>query len=153
MGVSTVDGSIEKVELKRKRRDIGIYKEIVFREKDGGTRTIKNAVVKDPLNAEMVAGNSGRFYLFTAFDLKGVHGVRKADGTALSAFPGNNAFIFALVAVINIAWIVLRALTDGGVPLLGVGLAILGIVGYVVMRGGLRAAQAQFDGDTHAVAA
>lgn len=148
MGVSTVDGSIEKVALKRKRRDIAIYREIVFSEQDGGTRTIKNAVVKDPLNAEIAAGNVGRFYLYTAFDLKGVHGVRKADGTAAFAFPGNNAIIFAFLVAINLAWVALRVLTDGNVPLLGVALAVLGAIGYFAMRGGARAAKAQFDGDT-----
>lgn len=148
MGVSTVDGSIERVEIKRKRRDIGFYKEIVFREKDGGTRTIKNAVVKDPVNAEIVEGNSGRFYLFTAMDIKGVHGVRKADGTAAYSFPGsNNSIIFIIVIAVNLAWIALRVAIDDGVPLLGVGLVILGIVGWFFMRGGSRDTRAQFDGD------
>lgn len=151
MGVSTVDGRIESVTLKRKRRDIGFYKEIVFRENDGGTRTIKNAVVKDPVNAEIVEGNAGRFYLFTAFDIKGVHGVRKADGTAAYAFPGNNAVIFAILVPVNIAWVILRFLIDGGIPFLGVALAILGTIGYFFMRGGARDAQAQFDGDASPV--
>ena len=152
MGVSTVDGSIEKIELRRKKRGTAVYREIVFREADGGTRTIKNAVVKDPLNAEMIAGNEGRFYLFTAFDIKGVHGLRKADGLSIYAFPNTNAKLFAVTVAMSILWVVLRVVVDGNVPLLGVGLIILGTIGFFVMRGGERAAQSQFDADAGAIA-
>ena len=148
MGVSIVDGTIEAIDAGRKTRKFSIFKSIVFRETDGASRTIKKAVVSGQVADQIVVGNSGRFYLFTSFDLKGVHGVRKPDGTAVYDFPGKgNAKLFMFLVPLNLAWIALRVVDKGDVPLLGVGLAILGAVGWFLIRKTDQETRAQFDAD------
>ena len=147
MPTSTIDGSIEAADLRRAKGGASIFRSITFQQADGGTRTIRNAVVKDNVAAELVPGARGRFYLYTAFDLKGVHGVRTLDGRDIYGFAGNNQKIFLILGIVNIAWIILILATSGGVPLLGVALLILSVVGYIFMSKGQREAQTQFDGD------
>lgn len=149
MGVSVVDGTIEAIDAGRKTKRLSIFKSILFRETDGGCRTIKKAVVSADVADQIAVGNSGRFYLFTSFDLKGVHGVRKPDGTAVYDFPGKgNAKIFMFLVPLNLAWIALRVVDKGDVPLLGVGLAILGVVGWFLIRKTEKETRAQFDADS-----
>lgn len=148
MGTSIVDGTIESIEAGRKTKKVSVFKTIVFREEGGSTRTIKKAVVSGDLASQIVPGNSGRFYLFTTFDLKGVHGVRKADGTAIYDYPGkNNKIIFIGLIVMSLALIVLRVLNDDGLPLLSVFLIILGVVGWYFTSKAARETREQFDGD------
>ncbi len=147
MPTSIIDGSIETADLKRAKGGVSIFRSITFRQADGITRTIRNAVVKDNVAAELVPGARGRFYLYNAFDLKGVHGVRSADGRDVYGFAGNNQKIFLILGIVNIAWIILILATRGGVPLLGVALLILSVVGYIFMSKGQREAQTQFDSD------
>ena len=45
-------------------------------------------------------------------------------------------------------WIALRVTVEGDVPLLGILLLILGIIGYIFMGRGEREAKAQFDADS-----
>ena len=106
-------------------------------------------MVKDNVAAELVPGARGRFYLYNAFDLKGVHGVRTVGGRDVYGFAGNNQKIFLILGIANIAWIALILFTRGGVPLLGVALLILSAVGYFFMSKGQREAQAQFEGDAN----
>ena len=148
MGTSVIDGTVEAVQLKRKRAGIAIFDTIQFRQNDGTSRTIKKSVSTQAVADQLAPGTAGRFYLFNTFDLKGVHGVRRTDGTAVYGFPGTgNRKLFLIIGVINLAWIALRLATEGDLPLLGVGLVILGVVGYVLMGKGASEAQAQFDND------
>lgn len=148
MGTSIVDGTIESIEVGRRTKKVSVFKTIVFRENDGNTRTIRKAVVSGPLVDQIVPGNSGRFYLFTTFDLKGIHGVRKADGTAIYDYPGkNNKFLFILIIVLSLALIALRLGTGDGLPLLSVFLIILGVVGWFFTSKAQRETRVQFDGD------
>lgn len=154
MGTSIVDGTIESIEAGRKTKKVSVFKTIVFRETGGETRTIKKAVVSGPMADQIVPGNSGRFYLFTTFDLKGVHGVRKADGTAIYDYPGkNNKMIFIFLIVVSLLLITLRVMTGDGVPLLSVLLIILGVVGWFFTSKAQRETQLQFDGDAALTAA
>jgi hypothetical protein len=148
MGVSTIDGTIESIVAGRQTKKVSVFKSIVFRKQDGSSRTVEKAVVSGDVAAQIAPGNSGRFYLFTGFDMKGVHAVRKADGTAVYAFPGKgNAIIFMILVPINLAWIALRIIDKGDVPLLGVGLVILGAVGWYLMSKTGQETRAQFDAD------
>ena len=149
MGVSIVDGTIEAVEAGRKNKKHSVFKSIVFREADGANRTIKKAVVAGDVADQIAVGNSGRFYLFTSMDVKGIHAVRKQDGTAVYNFPAKgNAIIFMIMVPVNLAWIALRIVDKGDVPLLGVGLVILGSIGWYLIHKSERETRAQFDADT-----
>lgn len=147
MTTSIVDGSVESADLKRARAGLAIFRTITFQQDDGRSQTIRNAVVKDNVAAELVPGARGRFYLYNAFDLKGVHGVRTADGRDVYGFAGNNQKIFLILGIVNLAWIALVLATRDAVPLLGVAMLVLSVVGYIFMSKGQREAKAQFDGD------
>jgi len=147
MPTSIIDGSVEAADLRRAKGGATIFRSLTFQQADGGTRTIRNAVVKDNVAAELVPGARGRFYLYNAFDLKGVHGVRTADGRDIYGFAGNNQKIFLILGIFNLAWVIFTIAVRGGVPLLGAALLILSVVGYIFMSKGQREAQAQFDAD------
>lgn len=149
-----IDGIVEEAVLKRARGGLAVFDSIRFRLDDGSSRTIKKAVVKQVVADALTPGSRGRFYLYSAFDLKGVHGVRRSDGTAIYGFPSNNAKVFLILGIVNLAWIALRLSTDGKIPMLGIALLILALVGYVLMNKGHREAKQQFEGDSaHAPAA
>lgn len=147
MSVSIIDGSIESADLKRARGGVSVFRSIGFQQDGVGPRTIRNAVVTDSIAAELVPGTRGRFYVYNAFDLRGVHGIRTADGREVHGFPGNNQKIFLIMGIVNILWIALVVATRDAVPMLGVALLILAVVGYIFMGKGRREAQAQFEGD------
>lgn len=149
MGTSIIDGTVEDAKLKRARGGVAIFESIQFRLDDGTSRTVKKSVATTAVADHLAPGSSGRFYLFNSFDLKGVHGVRRSDGTAVYGFPGaGNRKLFLIIGVINLAWIVFRLMLDGQLTLLGVGLLILAVVGYVLTGKGANEAKAQFESDT-----
>ena len=147
MTTSIIDGRVESAELRRARGGLSVFRTIVFQPDSGPTRTIRNAVVKQNVADELTPGARGRFYLYTAFDQKGVHGVRTPDGRATYGFATNNQKLFLISAIIALLWMVLRFAVDGDVPVLGILLFILGIVGFIFMGRGDREARTQFDGD------
>ena len=148
MTTSIIDGRIEAADLKRAKGGVSVFRSLTFQPDAGPTRTIKNAVVKDNVASELVPGTAGRFYIYNAFDLKGVHGVRTRDGRATYGFATNNKKIFLIVGIVNIAWIALRVFViDGQVPLLAILLMILSVAGFTFMSKGEKDAKAQFDGD------
>lgn len=147
MSTSIIDGTVTETEVKRSRGGITIFKTIGFQHDNGPSQKIRNAVVKQNVADELKPGTAGRFYLYNAFDLKGVHGVRTPDGRDVYGFPANNQKIFLILGIVNIAWIALMAVTRDAVPLLGVAMLILAVVGYIFMSKGAREARAQFDSD------
>jgi hypothetical protein len=147
MGTSIIDGTIGDAQLKRARAGIAIFSSIRFKLDDGSPRTITKAVLKQSVADEIKPGSRGRFYLFSAFDISGIHGVRLADGRSAYGFPGNNKRVFLIVTIVNILWVFARIAIDGKITFLGVGLAILGTVGFIFMRKGEREAQQQYDSD------
>lgn len=147
MGVSTIDGSITSATLKRSFRGISLFKEIVFQQTDGASRTMKNMVTTDAVAEGLKPGNTGRFYLYTSLDVKGVHGWRLANGTQAYGVPGNNERVFLILGVVAVLWVIVKIVTAGGVPLLGVGMIVLAIVGYVMMSKTKREAKTQFEAD------
>jgi hypothetical protein len=147
MGVSVVDGVLEAAEGARRRGANTIYKQLRFRADGGGSRTLKNAVVRNTIADRLTTGAHARYYLFTALDIRGVHGLRTDDGAALCDFPGTNAKIFAAVGLINLALLIGFLAIEGGVRLLPLGLVILGAVGYYFTAKAGREARAQFAAD------
>lgn len=148
MSTSIIEGTIEEIEPGRRRGEVRVFKSIRFQLADGSSRTVTKAVIKQPLADAIVSGAKGRFYLFNAFDIKGIHGLRAADGREIFVFPGNNQTIFLILGLVNLAWIALRLfLIDGQIPMLGVLLLILAAVGWYFMGKGAAEAKAQFEGD------
>jgi hypothetical protein len=148
MGTSIVDGTLEEVTVRRTMSKFTTYKQLIFKLDDGSTRTINNAIAERAIAPVLAAGTHGRFYLFTSFDLKGVHGIRLPDGQAIYGFPGsNNKKIFLIVGLANLAWVLFRIATTGDLPLLGTGLTILGAVGYFLTDKAQRETKQHFDED------
>jgi hypothetical protein len=148
MSTSIIDGTVEEAVPGRSRGATTVFKSIRFQLADGTSRTVTKMVVNQPLADELRPGATGRFYLFNAFDLKGVHGVRTPDGRAVHAFPGSNQKLFLFIGLLNLGWIAFRVfVVDGQVPLLGVGLLVLAVVGWFFMGKGATEAKRQFDGD------
>ena len=147
MATSIVDGTVEEAVPGRSRGGITVFKTLTFRRSDGTSQTLTKAVVKNPVVDELAPGAGGRFYLFEAFDLRGVHGVRTADGREVHAFPDSNRKLFLIVGAINLLWIVFKLAVDAEIPMLGVALLILAVLGWYYMGKGEREAKAQFEGD------
>ena len=147
MSTSMIDGTVEEAVPGRSRGSITVFKSIRFQLSDGSSRTVTKAVTRREVADELQPGAKGRFYLFKAFDISGVHGVRTPDGRAVHAFPGNNQKLFFLVGIINIVWIAFKVAVDGEVPMLGVGLVILAAFGWHFMGKGATEAKRQFDTD------
>ena len=147
MPTSIVDGTVEETSLKWSRRGVSLFNSIRFRKDDGTEQTVHKAVVKQEVADQLTPGAKGRFYLFKAFDIGGIHGVRLPDGRAIYAFPGNNEKIFLISGVVALLWVLLALFTKGGIPLLGAALLILSAVGYYFMSKGRQEAKVQFEGD------
>jgi hypothetical protein len=148
MSVSQVDGKILAAPVKFNRRGVVRFDHIELERPDGRTERIAKPVAASEV-AELIApGAEGRFYLYKVLDVKGVHGIRLADGTERYAYPGKNAGIFLVLIAVSVAWLALRIFDRGDVPLLGVRLLGLGIAGYFMTRSSRTASRAQFDGDT-----
>ena len=147
MPTSIVDGTVEETSLKWSRRGVSLFNSIRFRKDDGTEQTVHKAVVKQEVADQLTPGARGRFYLFKAFDIGGIHGVRLPDGRAIYAFPGNNEKIFLISGVVALLWVLLAVFTKGGIPLLGAALLILSAVGYYFMSKGRQEAKVQFEGD------
>lgn len=147
MPVSTIDGTIETATLKRKAGKVSVYDTVLIRQKDGTEATLKKIQAVDPVASALQPGVSGRFYTFSAFDSKGVHGLRTADGQSLFGFPANNEKIMLIVLILAVVmfggWFVL----DNRIALLPAGLIILGGLGYFFYRKGRIDATRQFEAD------
>lgn len=147
MSTSIIDGTVEEVVRGRRRGAVSVLKSIRFQLDDGSSRTVTKAVVKQDVADELQPGARGRYYLFSAFDLRGIHGVRTPDGRAVYAFPTSNQKLFLILGIINLAWIAFKVAVDGQIPLLGAALLVLAVVGWYFMGKGQTEARQQFDGD------
>jgi len=147
MGTKTIDGTLEAVWLKRRRANIAIYDRLQFRLADGRGVTVGKSVVGPAVADRLVPGTSGRFYLFTAIDHKGLHGVREAGGGAAFAFPTVNETAMGIVALLNIAWLTASILLADKIPLLPLFLTLLSVPGYFLYRATRTEARRQFEGD------
>jgi hypothetical protein len=147
MPTSTIDGTIETAKLKRKARKISIFDTIVIRQPDGTEATLKKMVTAEPVSSALQPGAQGRFYTYSAFDMKGIHGFRAADGRALHSFPANNENIMLFVLLISIAVFAGWYFIEERIALLPGALIILGTLGYFFYRKGRIDAAKQFEGD------
>jgi len=147
MPTSMIDGTVEEADVRTDRAGVKIFRCIRFRLNDGSEHTIEKVVTTKAVGDEIVPGASGRFYLFKAFDIKGVHGMRTADGGAVHGFPGNNQRIFLLAGIVAVLWNAILIATRDSISLLAVAMIVLSVVGWYFTSKGKREAQAQFEGD------
>ncbi|HTM96813.1 MAG TPA: hypothetical protein VL100_13500 [Croceibacterium sp.] len=148
MPTSMIDGTVEDADVRTDRGGVKIFRSIRFRLADGSEHTVEKAVTTKAVGDELVPGASGRFYLFKAFDIKGVHAVRMADGRAVHGFPGNNQRIFLLAGIVAVLWNAILIATRESISLLAVAMIVLSVVGWYFTSKGKREAQAQFEGDS-----
>jgi hypothetical protein len=141
MGVSIIDGTVESANLKRARRNLRVYDPIVFRLADGSTKTWTRAVVDAGVAAHLVPGTTGRFYLFTAIDHRGVHGARTAAGAEAYGFQTINETAFSFV------WVALSIYFVQDAPIIGSLILILGLPAWYLYRKTRLEAEAQFAAD------
>lgn len=145
MSVSVVDGTVIEA-VKTRTKPFARYRMLTIARRDGGIERIKGPVAASAIGERLVPGAEGRFYLFKAIDHGGVHGIRLGDGTEIYAYPGNNIRLFVLAIVIAIAWIAISVMNDK-LPLLAVGMIVLGAVGVVLTSKSKNETRRQFESD------
>lgn len=147
MGVSTIDGTLEEAVLKRVRRNLRVYERLTFRLRDGTTKSVAKAVVDGPVADKLLPGTSGRFYLFTAIDHRGIHGIRDASGREVFSFPGNNEKAMLFIIPVMVVMIALMLLIDR-LHWLAILTLIISIPGYFFYRNTRIQATRQFQADS-----
>lgn len=146
MAVSIIDGTLEEASLKTARMNLRIYNHLKFRLPDGSEKTVAKSVVDAEVAALLLPGTSGRFYLFTAIDHRGIHGVRTADGKAAFKYPRNNETAMLVVVAIG-ALLILLGLAMGRISIWGVLCLLLGVPAYFLYRSTRGSAARQFESD------
>src|SRR3546814_17780214 len=91
---------------------------------------------------------SGRFYLFTAVDQKGVHGIRSRQGETAYAWVGGNEKAMRFMFLLLLATVVLMIAITGAVGLLPFGIMILSAVCWYLYRKARIESRRQFDADS-----
>ena len=85
MSVSVLDGKVVEAPVKFSRRGVVRYAYIEFERSGGGTERVSKPVTTDAIAELIASGAEGRFYLYKVLDVKGIHGVRLADGRSIDA--------------------------------------------------------------------
>lgn len=147
MSVAAIDGTLEAANLKRKVRNISIYESIVIRRDGGGEEKLGKTMVSNQVADALQPGTRGRFYIYSAIDHKGMHGVRTADGKAAYDFPQNNEKIMLVVLALNAVWLIGGILLDGKARLFPLALVVLAVVVYPLYRKTRMEALRQFEAD------
>jgi len=148
MGVSVIDGTIEEVVLRRRRKLNSVYDRVMFRLDDGSTKTWGKSVVSNNVADHLKPGVKGRFYLYTAIDHRGIHGLRAADGREVYGFGKQNEIISIVIVVTMTLTTFLSVTVLGHVQLLALILMVLGVPMYFLYRGTRVQAESQFQADS-----
>ena len=147
MAVRTIDGTIEELELKSRRKLASVYSRILFRLSDGSTKTWGKSVVSNEIADWLKPGLKGRFYLYTAIDHRGIHGVRTADGDEVYGFGKVNEYASIGVLVVSALVVTLSLLAFGRAQLLAAILLVLSGPMYLLYRKTRVQAERQFRED------
>ena len=150
MGVSTIDGTLEEAVLKRVRRNIRVYERLTFRLRDGSSKSVAKAVVDQSVADKLLPGTSGRFYLYTAVDHRGLHGIRDDSGGAVFGYPTNNEKAMMVMIPLLTAWVAVALIFFGGIPILPTIILLISIPFFFVYRNTRIQARRQFDSDSAA---
>lgn len=147
MGVSVIDGTIEQVVLRRRRKLASVYDRVVFRLDDGSAKTWGKSVVWNSVADHLKPGLKGRFYLYTAIDHRGIHGIRTMDGREVYGFGKTNEIISIVIFVTMALTTFLSVTALGRVQYLSLILLLLSIPMYILYRGTRVQAERQFEAD------
>jgi len=147
MAVSIIDGRLEEVVLRRRRKLASIYDRLTFRLADGGTKTWAKAIVSNDVADHLKPGQSGRFYLYTAIDHRGVHGVRTADGADVYGFGKQNEIIALVITAVTTITNILSVTVLGHIQILASILMVLGLPMYFAYRHTRVQAERQYQAD------
>ena len=148
MSVSMIDGTLEAANLKRRAKSASVYDSILFRRSDGGEARLGKTIVANPVADALKPGTRGRFYLYSAIDHKGMHGLRTADGVAIHEFPGSSERLMLIVLIINLVLLVGRLGLEGKVWFLPLALVVLAGIVYPLYRKTRIESLRQFDADS-----
>jgi hypothetical protein len=138
MAISTIDGTIEEVVIKRRRSQGSVYERIKFRLDDGSVRTSSNSQVLNHVGDLLLPGTRGRFYLFKTLDQRGVSGVRTDEGKEAFGVTKLNETVSLWIAIINLLLTVFYATVFDDVSFLprfiAAFLAVAGVPMYFYYR-------------------
>jgi len=148
MSVSIIDGTLEAAKLKRKGKSASLFDSISIRRAGGGEERLGKTIVANTVADAMQPGTRGRFYLYSAIDHKGLHGLRTADGVAIHEFPGSSERVMLIVLIINVVLLIGRFAIEGAIWFLPLGLVVLAGIVYPLYRKTRIESRRQFDGDS-----
>lgn len=148
MSVSTIDGTLEAANLKRRGKSASLFDSVVIRTADGQEKRLGKTIVANAVADAMQPGTRGRFYPYSAIDHKGMHGLRTVDGVAIHEFPGSSERLMLIVLIINVVLLIGRFALEGKVWLLPLGLVVLAGIVYPLYRKTRIESRRQFDADS-----
>lgn len=149
MNIWTIEGTLTATETKWSRKGKTYFARLAFQKGNARAEELTKVVVEDSVAAVLVAGAQGRFYLFKSMGVKGLYGVRFADGREVHAYPGDQSLIFAIIAIVWLALNILYIGTRDQVSILGLILMPLGIFGWWWCRKIRREIEQLWENDPH----
>jgi hypothetical protein len=153
MSTSIIDGTVEEATFKRAFVKMQVWGPLVFRLRDGSTRTLDKVIIESSLAPYITPGNSGRFYCYAAIDHRGIHGVRTDQGEAHYAFARNNEVVSLISAGFGALLIAISLAFQVRITGWAYICLIIGVPGYFLYRETRLKAEKQFDADTEFVPA
>jgi hypothetical protein len=146
MAVSIIDGTLEAADLKRVRGNTRVYQSLTFKLRDGSSKSIAKAMVHEDVGALLEVGNSGRFYLYTAVDHRGIHGVRDDKGRSAFAYSKASEKAMLLTACIGVAMF-FGFLAMDRISIWPILCIVIGVPFYFLYRRTRAEATRQYEGD------
>jgi hypothetical protein len=150
MGVSKFNGALTAAEIASSRKGITVFKSLTFNINGGGTSVLKNQWVDDSIATTLRPGVTGKFYVFEAAGVKGVHAVRLDNGTSARSFPEPNKRLYFTLLPLALLGMAVALFVPEAPGLTGVGatLALIFIsLGLILTRQAKQKALQQFEDD------
>ena len=153
MALELLDGTIEPAEPARRKGRYVMFKELRFRGRNGGDRTLNKVCCGGDVGDAVAKGGSGRFYLSSGGGQTGIHGVRMDDGKSAYAHYNNMEPIILAAIALGAGLLVWGLTTGEDVMITPIVLAVLLTGAYVFLRSIRVAGKRQYDADAKAPAA
>ncbi len=146
MANSVIDGTIEEAKLRNRGKWQSVFATVTIRRTNGTLETLNKLIVANALVDAVQTGSSGRFYLHSFIDQKGLHGIRSEGRTQL-AFPRSVETLLGILGVLNLIMLVSWIAMDGGVRLLPAIFGPLCFGLFVALRIARKSAEQHFAAD------